>query len=140
MGQGFTRRLAEKGHRVVGFDIDAAKVKAAAAWGVEPAASAAEVAERPTSSSFASSIPRRSRTRRLGPRGLTAARTSHGKTCVDVSTTELDATRRIAAALTARGMQFVDAPVSGGPGAAEGRDARHHGRRRRSRDRQRSRR
>lgn len=29
MGQGFTRRLAEKGYRVVGFDIDAAKTRAA---------------------------------------------------------------------------------------------------------------
>ncbi len=67
MGQGFTQRLAEKGYKVVGFDIDESKVKAAAAWGVQPAKSAAEVAELPTSSSSASSIPRRSRTWRPAP-------------------------------------------------------------------------
>ena len=41
MGQGFTRRLAGKGYRVVGFDIDAAKTRAASEWGVTPANSAA---------------------------------------------------------------------------------------------------
>ena len=44
MGQGFTRRLIETGHHVVGFDIDAAKVQAAAKLGVTPAMSAADVA------------------------------------------------------------------------------------------------
>src|SRR5260370_14680544 len=45
MGQGFTRRLGEKGYRVVGFDIDAAKTGAASEWGVAPAKSAAEGAQ-----------------------------------------------------------------------------------------------
>src|SRR6266567_2365442 len=40
MGQGFTRRLAGKGYRVVGFDIDAAKTRAASEWAVTPANSA----------------------------------------------------------------------------------------------------
>jgi len=38
---------------------------------------------------------------------------------VDHSTTEIKATLRIAEQLTARRASFVDAPVSGGPGAAE---------------------
>jgi 3-hydroxyisobutyrate dehydrogenase-like beta-hydroxyacid dehydrogenase len=54
-----------------------------------------------------------------GPRGFIAAGGIAGKVCVDVSTTELDATARVAAALALRGMDFVDAPVSGGPGAAK---------------------
>jgi 3-hydroxyisobutyrate dehydrogenase-like beta-hydroxyacid dehydrogenase len=54
-----------------------------------------------------------------GPRGFTAAPDLTGKICVDVSTTELEATQRIAAQLRERGMEFVDAPVSGGPGAAK---------------------
>jgi 3-hydroxyisobutyrate dehydrogenase len=54
-----------------------------------------------------------------GPRGFTAAPEITGKVCVDVSTTELDATHRVAAALHSRGMDFVDAPVSGGPAAAK---------------------
>jgi 3-hydroxyisobutyrate dehydrogenase-like beta-hydroxyacid dehydrogenase len=54
----------------------------------------------------------------LGPRGI-AAGDIGGKVVVDHSTTEIKATLRIAQALTARGAAFVDAPVSGGPGAAE---------------------
>jgi 3-hydroxyisobutyrate dehydrogenase-like beta-hydroxyacid dehydrogenase len=54
-----------------------------------------------------------------GPRGFTAAADLRGKICVDVSTTELEATHRVAEVLRGRGMEFVDAPVSGGPGAAK---------------------
>jgi len=56
----------------------------------------------------------------LGPNGIVAVGRGEGKILVDHSTTELDATQRIAAALAERcGMMFVDAPVSGGPGAAK---------------------
>src|SRR5690348_1985637 len=119
MGEGFTRRLLEKGHRVVGFDIEAAKVKAAAAWGVTPAKSAAEVAEAAEIALVCVINTAAVEDATTGPRGFTAARDIKGKTCVDVSTTELEATQRVAAALGARGMDFVDAPVSGGPGAAK---------------------
>ena len=119
MGQGFTQRLAEKGHRVVGFDSDAAKVTAAAAWGVTPADSAAAVAEAADIVLVCVINTAAVEDVTTGPRGFTAARGIAGKLCVDVSTTELEATKRIAAALAARGMDFVDAPVSGGPGAAK---------------------
>jgi 3-hydroxyisobutyrate dehydrogenase-like beta-hydroxyacid dehydrogenase len=54
----------------------------------------------------------------LGARGLASVDIA-GKVIVDHSTTELDATQRIAAALADKGAHFVDAPVSGGPGAAK---------------------
>jgi 3-hydroxyisobutyrate dehydrogenase-like beta-hydroxyacid dehydrogenase len=54
----------------------------------------------------------------LGPRGIAAGGITN-KIVVDHSTTEIKATLRIAEQLTARGAAFVDAPVSGGPGAAE---------------------
>lgn len=119
MGQGFTQRLVDKGHRVVGFDIDAGKTEAAAAWGVTPAKSAAEVAEAADIVLVCVINTAAVEDATIGPRGFTAGRTIDGKVCVDVSTTELEATKRIAAALSARGMAFVDAPVSGGPGAAK---------------------
>ena len=119
MGEGFTRRLVEKGHRVVGFDIDPAKVKAAAGWGVEPASSAAAVAEAAGVIIVCVINTAAVEDAATGPRGFTAAGHLNGKTCIDVSTTELEATQRIAATLAARGMDFVDAPVSGGPGAAK---------------------
>lgn len=119
MGQGFTQRLVEKGHRVVGFDANESKTKAAAAWGVTPANSAAEVAE--AADMILVSVINTAAVEdvALGPRGLIAARSAAGKIVVDHSTTELEATKRIAASLEQRAMMFVDAPVSGGPGAAK---------------------
>ena len=55
----------------------------------------------------------------LGPKGLITAAKPAGKIMVDLSTTELETTKRIAATLEKSGMMFVDAPVSGGPGAAK---------------------
>jgi 3-hydroxyisobutyrate dehydrogenase-like beta-hydroxyacid dehydrogenase len=118
MGEGFTRRLVAQGHRVVGFDINAAKTRAAAQWGVMPAASATEVAQRANVILVCVINTAAVEDAALGPRGIAAAPDIAGKIVVDHSTTELDATKRIAAALTERGALFVDAPVSGGPGAA----------------------
>ena len=118
MGQGFTRRLAEKGYRVVGFDADASKTSAAAAWGVVPARSAAEVAEAADIVLVCVINTAAVEDVALGSHGLLAAAHPAGKIMVDHSTTELEATARIAAALAQRGMMFVDAPVSGGPTAA----------------------
>jgi len=119
MGQGFTRRLVEKSYRVVGFDVDERKTSTAAEWGVTPATSAAEVAE--AADTILVSVINTAAVEdvALGPRGLLATSRPADKVMVDLSTTELDATRRIAAALEQRGMMLVDAPVSGGPGAAK---------------------
>ena len=119
MGEGFTRRLAEKGHRVVGFDIDATKIRAASAWGVTPVGSAAEVADAADIILVCVINTAAVEDATTGPRGFIAARDIAGKICVDVSTTELEATARVAAALALRGTDFVDAPVSGGPSAAK---------------------
>ena len=119
MGQGFTQRLAEKGHRVIGYDIDAGKTKAASAWGVTPAKSAAEVAQAADIIMVCVINTAAVEDVALGSRGLIAAAKPAGKIMVDLSTTELETTKRIASALEAHGMMFVDAPVSGGPGAAK---------------------
>ena len=118
MGEGFTRRLCEKGYRVIGFDADAGKTQAAAAWGVVPAQSAAEVADAADIILVCVINTAAVEDVTLGARGIATAAKPAGKICVDLSTTELDATKRIAAALDERGIKFVDAPVSGGPGAA----------------------
>ena len=120
MGQGFTRRLTEKGYRVVGFDIEEAKTRAASDWGVMPAKNAAEVAQ--ACDIILVSVINTAAVEdvALGSNGIVAAGRGEGKILVDHSTTELEATQRIASALGERcGMMFVDAPVSGGPGAAK---------------------
>jgi len=119
MGQGFTRRLIETGHHVVGFDIDAAKVQAAAKLGVTPAMSAADVANSVDIILVSVIDTNAVEDVALGPQGVIAADKLEGKVLVDHSTTELTATMRIAAALQERGALFADAPVSGGPDAAE---------------------
>src|SRR5216684_7240110 len=95
MGQGFTRRLGEKGYRVFGFDIDAAKTKAAAQWGVTPAKNAAEVAQACdiilVSVMNPASVKSAVEDVALGPNGIVAAGRGEGKILVDHSTTDLDA-------------------------------------------------
>lgn len=118
MGEGFTRRLAATGYGVVGHDIDPAKVSAAAAWGVEPAGSAAEVARRADIVLVCVLDTAAVEDVVAGDAGVVSAGRLDGKILVDHSTTEIAATKRLAALLAGRtGMAFVDAPVSGGPDA-----------------------
>lgn len=120
MGEGFVKRLMATGHRVVGHDISAARCDVARAAGAEIADSAADVARRSeivlicvtTTDAVADVVD--------GSQGITSAGSLTGKIVVDHSTTEIDTTKRLADALAAKtGAAFVDAPVSGGPGAAE---------------------
>lgn len=120
MGVGFTRRLAASGFDVVGYDLDEARVEAARAWGVKPAGSPAEVA-RAADLIFICVISTQAvEDVALGERGIATIGRAEGKTVVDLSTTEIETTKRVAAGLADRcGIAFVDAPCSGGPGAAE---------------------
>ncbi|MGH6903928.1 MAG: NAD(P)-dependent oxidoreductase, partial [Geminicoccaceae bacterium] len=118
MGQAFTERLVATGHLVRGYDIVADKIARAAAHGVRPAGSAAEVARASgtvhvcvmTKDDLAAAV--------FGPGGI-AEGAAADKVLVDHSTTEAASTLDFAARLTAdTGMRWVDAPVSGGPPAA----------------------
>ncbi len=118
MGSAFTRRLVERGFRVIGFDVVTDKLAAADRQGVEAASSAADVARRAdvvlmcvTSTQAVEEA--------VFDRDGVAAGGSSDKILVDHSTSEIAATRNMAAKLkTECGMSWVDAPVSGGPGAA----------------------
>ena len=119
MGQAFTKRLVACGHRVTGYDVVADKVARAQTHGVQAATSAADVARASaivhvcvmTRDDLAAAV--------FGANGL-AAGAAPGKVLVDHSTTEAATTREFGARLDAdTGMRWVDAPVSGGPPAAE---------------------
>ena len=118
MGAGFAKRLVATGHKVSGYDADAARMREAQALGVATAASAAAVAQ--ASDIILVSVINTAAVEdvTLGPRGLTTGDIA-GKVVVDLSTTEIQATLRIADQLQKSKAAFVDAPVSGGPGAAE---------------------
>jgi 3-hydroxyisobutyrate dehydrogenase-like beta-hydroxyacid dehydrogenase len=119
MGQAFTKRLIACGHRVTGYDVVADKVARAAAHGVRPARSAAEVARGSkivhvcvmTRDDLAAAL--------FGANGI-AEGAVRGTILIDHSTTEVTTTREFAARLEAEtGMRWIDAPVSGGPPAAK---------------------
>lgn len=118
MGGAMARRLIACGRTVVGFDPQQDKLKAAAEAGVETAGSPAEVAARCETLLVCVTSTAAVEKALLGPGGVAEA--ARGGLLVDLSTTELEATKRIAAALKEKtGREFIDAPVSGGPGAAE---------------------
>ncbi|MCW5688166.1 MAG: NAD(P)-dependent oxidoreductase [Pseudolabrys sp.] len=119
MGEGFTRRLVEKGYRVIGYDIDAKRAAAAAGWGVTSAKNAADVATQSDIILCCVINTAAVEDAALGVSGVVNTPKPTGKIFIDHSTTELEATRRMAAALAEKGMSFIDAPVSGGPGAAK---------------------
>ncbi|MDB5592971.1 NAD(P)-dependent oxidoreductase [Enterovirga sp.] len=116
MGAGFTKRLLASGHRVVGYDSDQSKVAEAAGWQVEPATSLTELARAAQTIFICVTTSQAVREVALA---LAGSGEISGRTVIDVSTTDMGITTEIAAACAAAGARFVDAPVSGGPPAAE---------------------
>jgi len=118
MGHAFTRRLCACGYMVTGYDVVAQKLEAAVRHGVQPAASAAEVTRASDIVQIcvmtASDLDRAV----FGENGVAAA-ASAGKILIDHSTTEAETTKAFATRLGETGMGWIDAPVSGGPPAAE---------------------
>jgi len=117
MGGPMARRLAEQGHRVTGYDVDAARVGRAREGGVTLAASPAGAAE--SADAVLSSLPDPAALRRayLGPDGVLST-VKKGATLIDLSTVDPDTWREVAAAAQAKGVDALDAPVSGGPAEA----------------------
>ncbi len=121
MGAGFTTRLIATGHKVIGHDIVADKMTAAVGRGVVAAASPADVARWADIVLLCLTTSKDVETVILGQEGIASAGRLYGKVLVDLSTTDIETTKQLAAKLGRNtGMAFVDAPVSGGPAAAEG--------------------
>jgi len=120
MGLPMATNLLKKGFAVTAYDLNAAAVKAAVAAGMTAAASAAEaVAGADIVITMLPSSPHVESAYLGDGGGVNAAR--KGTLCVDMSTIDPAASRRVAAAAAERGVRFVDAPVSGGtPRATDG--------------------
>ena len=119
MGQGFTKRLCSKGHTVIGFDRMAEKTEAAKAHGVRPAGSAADVASSSDIIHICVMTKADLKAAVFGENGVATGGTPE-KILIDHSTTPVEVTKDFAERLKKEtGMAWIDAPVSGGPPAAE---------------------
>jgi 3-hydroxyisobutyrate dehydrogenase len=120
MGLPMAANLVKKGFAVTAFDLNTEAVKAAVAAGMTAAASAAEaVAAADIVVTMLPSSPHVESVYSGDGGVINAAR--KGTLCIDMSTVDPAASRRVAAAAAERGLRFVDAPVSGGtPRAIDG--------------------
>ncbi len=119
MGSQMTKRLIENGYQVTAFDPDSDKLNKAVTNGVIAAASPAEVAQA-SDIIQACVINTTALTEAIfGPDGIVYG-ASTDKILLDHSTTMANKTCELADRLRQNtGMRWVDAPVSGGPPAAE---------------------
>jgi 3-hydroxyisobutyrate dehydrogenase-like beta-hydroxyacid dehydrogenase len=119
MGARMAQRLLGRGRRLVVYDTRADAMDRLAQLGAEPCASPAGVADRASTVLLSLPTPEVARAVASGAGGLVEG--SAIRTCVDLSTTGPVVSREIADGLAARGIELVDAPVSGGvKGAEEG--------------------
>ena len=120
MGRPMMANLLKKGFTVTAYDIVPAALDAAVGLGAKAAGSAAEAAK--AGEIVVTIVPSASHVEAayLGKGGVLEGVAS-GRLCVDMSTIDPGTSRKVADALAARGVRFIDAPVSGGvPRATDG--------------------
>ena len=113
-------RLVATGTRLAVFDLDPAKVAPLVAAGATAARSAADAATGARAVILSLNAPRIVRAAIFGPDGV-AEGAAPGTLIIDMSSIDPEATRALAAEAAARGLAWVDSPLSGGiPKAATG--------------------
>ena len=115
MGGGMAANLAGAGHDVRAFDLSAAALDKAQAAGCAPAADAGEAAD--GAEAVVTMLPAGSHVEQVYGGGVLEA-VAPGAILIDCSTIDVATARRVAAMAAAKGLAAVDAPVSGGIGAA----------------------
>jgi 3-hydroxyisobutyrate dehydrogenase-like beta-hydroxyacid dehydrogenase len=118
MGTAMSRNLITAGYPVTVWNRNPAKTGELADLGATVAHSPAEVAARCDITFAMLSDPAAARVICFGTDGVLAGITT-GKGYVDFSTVDAETSREIAAAITARGGRFLEAPVSGSKKPAE---------------------
>ena len=116
MGGPMARRLLERGWRLIVHDTNPAAVKALTRLGARAAKSPREVADQAQTVFVSLPSPQILRAVALGDNGVINGRAV--KTLVDLSTTGSVVEKEIAKALAKRGIETVDAPISGGASGA----------------------
>jgi 3-hydroxyisobutyrate dehydrogenase-like beta-hydroxyacid dehydrogenase len=116
MGGPMVTRLLATGHSLVVFDVSAEAIAPLVARGARAARSAAEVASRAETVLMSLPTPQIVEAVALGPDGVASG--AGIKRMIDLSTSGPRTAARIAAALAAKSISFIDSPVSGGVAGA----------------------
>ena len=116
MGGGMAANLAKAGHEVRAFDLSADAVARAVGNGCTAAASAAAAAT--GADAIVTMLPAGTHVRAAYEGDLFAAAAPHA-ILIDCSTIDVATARSVGEAAAARGLNMVDAPVSGGTAAAD---------------------
>lgn len=117
MGEPMAQNLLSAGHRLTVHNRSEAVVERMVAAGARRADSPADVARAAEIVVSCVLTPEQDEAIWIGPGGaIEGARP--GQVFIDTSTVEPALTRRLAAALAPRGVEFMDAPISGGPDGA----------------------
>ncbi len=120
MGGAIGARLVQTGTPLVVFDLDAEKVAALVALGATAAPSAAAAAASSKAVILSLNAPRIVRAAVFGAAGV-AEGARPGTLLIDMSSIDPESTKALAADAAARGLRWVDSPLSGGiPKAATG--------------------
>ncbi|MBF9000160.1 NAD-binding protein [Vibrio sp. CAIM 722] len=120
MGSGMAATLAKKEFTVFGYDLSAQALQAISEHGVTPISQLSDLI--PQCDVVILSLPKAEHVQKvcLDEQGLLAHAHS-GLIVIDTTTSEAQTSRDVAAQLAIKGVEFIDAPVSGGPaGAASG--------------------
>ncbi len=115
MGGGMAMRLVRAGYPLTVYDLKPERLSDCLAAGAVAAGGSGEVAQR--SEIVLTSLRSSAVFVEVAENELLPAARA-GQVFMDMGTTEAPETRRLSAALAARGAALVDAPVSGGPGGA----------------------
>jgi len=119
MGGPMCRNIIKKSnHAVTVFDLNPAAVKACTDLGAAAAKSVAEVTKGADVVMTSLPMPRDVEAVTLGDNGI-LANISKGQTYIDLSTNAPSMVKKIGAAMAAKGIAMLDAPVSGGTVGAE---------------------
>jgi len=120
MGKPMAKNLIKAGYKLVAYDVVQAALKEVVAAGAEEGVSPADVASK--CEIILTMLPNSPHVREvvLGPKGVIEG-AKKGSLVVDMSSIAPGATKEIAAALAEKGIDMLDAPVSGGePKAIDG--------------------
>jgi 3-hydroxyisobutyrate dehydrogenase len=118
MGLPMARNLLRAGHQVVGYDVVASALETAAGAGVQAADSMAQATTGATCVITMLPEGRHVRDVYLGDQGI-LARAGLDALLIDCSTIDVDSARAVHGAALERGLEMLDAPVSGGVAGAE---------------------